>query len=263
VTGAWLSEAVELEAYEGIRRGDEEAFRLLAQPLNPTLRRLAGLYLASAPAADDSVLHTWGVTLRGLSMFRWHTPLATWVAGIAVGSGRAHVGRAARHQPASAAPRLTRKLPGPDDWSDLPWGARWEPAGARLARTLAALPTPELEVLHGRDGEQWPPRRVCDVFGLPGVTYELLLANAHAQLLRALGLLVGQPEPSPHDDARIAAMSSRLPRPTSRAVRVTGARQSCGPRRTCQGSSTGTGADRAKRPSRVSNVALSVSAHAM
>jgi DNA-directed RNA polymerase specialized sigma24 family protein len=212
VTGAWLSEAVELEAYEGIRRGDEEAFRLLAQPLNPTLRRLAGLYLASAPAADESVLHTWGVTLRGLSMFRWHTPLATWVAGIAVGSGRAHVGRAGRRQPASAAPRLDRKLPGPDDWSDLPWGARWEPAGARLARTLAALPTPELEVLHGRDGEQWPPRRVCDVFGLPEVTYELLLANAHAQLLRALGLLVGQPEPSPHDDARIAALSRWLAR---------------------------------------------------
>jgi hypothetical protein len=36
-----------------------------------------------------------------------------------------------------------------------------------------------------------------------------------------------------------------------------------GPRRTGHGSSTGTGADRAKRPSRVSNVALSVSAHAM
>ena len=46
------------------------------------------------------------------------------------------------------------------------------------------------------------------------------------------------------------ATQSQLSRPTSRVVRVTGARQGGGPRRRCHGSSTGTGADRAKRPSK-------------
>lgn len=55
---AWFSAAAELDAYEGIRRGDEDAFRAVAEPLQPTLRRLASLYVDSETHADAVVLRT-------------------------------------------------------------------------------------------------------------------------------------------------------------------------------------------------------------
>jgi DNA-directed RNA polymerase specialized sigma24 family protein len=208
VTG-WLPAAVELEAYEGLRRGDEAAFRRLAEPLQPPLRRLAGLYVPEGTATDELVLRAWGAALRGLDMFRWHSPLATWIAGIAVGFGRTQDVRAAPSD--RTMPRPAGDLPGPADWSDLPWSARWERAGVTLTDTLAALPTPELEVLHGSDGEQWPARRVCDVFGLPEVAHERLLADAEARLHAALAMLVGHRR-SDHHDAQVAAIRRWLGR---------------------------------------------------
>lgn len=208
----WLPEAVESDAYEGIRRGDVDAFRLLAEPLQPTLRRLAGLYVDSETSAEAVVRHSWDVALHGLDMFRWRTPLATWVTGITVAFGRTHHGRAE----AARLPQIThvpaRELPGPENWSDLPWGPRWEQAGATLVRTLAALPIEQREVIHGRDMEQWPPRRVCDVFGLPDVAYRRLLTEARTQLHGALALLIGQTGPTEHRDAQLAAITGWLNR---------------------------------------------------
>lgn len=182
---------------------------MLAEPLQPTLRRLAGLYVDSAARADAIVLHSWEVALRGPDMFRWHTPYATWVAGIVVAFGR-------RSAPGSVPsgsvgwPSAGRQRHGPGDWSDLPWSARWEGAGATLARTLATLPTREREVIHGRDVERWPRRRVCDVFGLLEVTYEQQLAGGHRRLHEALALLVGQSGPSEHHAAQLAATARCL-----------------------------------------------------
>lgn len=203
----WLSAAEELDAYEGIWRGDADAFRAIAEPLQPTLRRLVCLYIDSTDRADAAVLHTWESALRGLHMFRWHTPLATWIIKLTVGFGRTH----ATAHPAAAPPSVSeQEVPGPPDWSDLPWGARWEHAGATLAAALPALPTPLREVVHGRDIEQWPPQRVCNVFGIPRTTYQQRLRRAHIRLHDALAPLVGQTGPSPHRPAQIAAITGWL-----------------------------------------------------
>jgi DNA-directed RNA polymerase specialized sigma24 family protein len=208
-TTAWLPEAVELDAYEGIRNGDERAFRVLAEPLQLTLRRLAGLYVDSAARADAVVLHSWEVALRGPDMFRWHTPYATWVAGIVVAFGRRSA-RAAGPAGRARWPTATAPRCGPEDWSDLPWSARWEGAGATLARTLATLPASELEVIHGRDIEGWPHRRVCDVFGLLEVTYEQQLTSGHERLREALAHLIAQPPGGEHHAAQLAATARCL-----------------------------------------------------
>lgn len=202
--GTWLSAAAELDLYEGIRRGEAAAFTALAEPLQPTLRRLAELYVDSRSRADAVVLHSWEVALGGLDMFRWHTPFATWVAGITVGFGRAHETGASTLSPS------TREISGPEDWSDLPWGGRWEQAGSTLAEAFAALPMDQREAIHGRDVEQWPHWRVCDVFGLPEATYRHLLSQARASLHGALGPLVGQRSASPHRAAQIAAITRWL-----------------------------------------------------
>jgi DNA-directed RNA polymerase specialized sigma24 family protein len=212
ITG-WLPAAAELRAYEGIRRGDEDAFRALAAPMQPTLHRLAGLYLNSDASEDELVLTTWEGALRLLNMFRWHTPLATWVTGLAAALGRTKKGRAAADvPPPPVTPPPGHEAPGPPDWSDLPWSARWEHAAAALAHALAALPMNQREVVHGHDVEQWPPRRVCDVFGMTEVAYERVLADAHIRVHAALAPLVGQTQASPHQAAQMMALTRWLAR---------------------------------------------------
>ena len=227
----WLPEGAELAAYEGLRRGDERAFRLLAEALHPALLRLARLYVSTDAKADKLVLRTWREALRGLSMFRWQSPLATWVARITVAAGRVHEDRKGRDGretaalPADIAPVPHGPVPGPRDWSDLPWSARWEHAGDMLRAALASLPTAELEVVHGRDVEQWPERRVCDVFGLTEESYERLLDTAHGRLHQALAAVVGERDPGPYGEAQMAALSRWLgernqPRPQPLDPRV-------------------------------------------
>lgn len=208
---AWLPGAVELGCYESIRRGSEEAFRTLATPLQPTLRRLAGLYVDSETSVDAVVLLNWCGVLRALEVFRWHTPLATWIAKGVVELGRPRHARAREPTLHAVKPVRRHEVPGPPDWSDLPWTARWERAGETLDRALESLPVDQREVIHGRDGEQWPPRRVCDVFGLPEVVHDQLLADARRHLHAELAQIVGQTNPSDHErDAQVAAITTWL-----------------------------------------------------
>lgn len=158
----WLSAATEAEAYEGIREGEEAAFRAAALPLQPVLRRLARVIVRSPDEADDITVRTWVVALHGLDMFTWHTPFATWVARITVAQGRTRARETGPHAH-SAVPVPPRPAPGPDDWSDLPWSARWEHALPILATSYWALPLAQREVVHARDVERWTSRRVCDV----------------------------------------------------------------------------------------------------
>lgn len=203
---AWLPAAAEAEAYEGIRRGDEAAFRAVAQPLQPVLRRLAGLAVGSSVEVDRIVARTWSGALRGLDMFQWHTPFATWVAKNTVAQGRGAAAASSRpHGPPGPAPtgRRTPTASGPADWSDLPWSARWEQALETLTAALAALPLPLREVVFANDVDRWPPRRVCEVLGLPEEVYARLLAQGRAHLRDALAALVGEPAASTHRGAQV------------------------------------------------------------
>jgi DNA-directed RNA polymerase specialized sigma24 family protein len=210
----WLPAAVESEAFEGIRRGDKGAFRVLAEPLQPVLRRLARvIVLPSAGASrgpsrvvDGIIARVWSHSLRALDMFRWNTPFASWIAGGVVVDARSHAGLRDRDHASATSRTPRRPVAGPDDWSDLPWAARWEDALPTLNAALAALPLPQREVVHTRDVEQWPTRRVCDVLGLVGVDYEHLLAEGREQLWKALAPLVGETTEGPHWVAQTAAI---------------------------------------------------------
>jgi DNA-directed RNA polymerase specialized sigma24 family protein len=201
VTG-WLPAADELRAFEGIRLGDEDAFRSIAVPLQADLRRLARLYVP-ADRVDGVVAHSWATALAGHEMFRWQTPLATWVAGITAAHGRADL---AAHPRAPALDPPTSRRPltpaGPDDWSDLPWSARWAGVGARVADALDALPVAGREVVHGTDEAGWPDRRVCDVFGLTAATHAARLGDAHGRLHAAVAAHLGAATAA--DDSRRA-----------------------------------------------------------
>jgi DNA-directed RNA polymerase specialized sigma24 family protein len=206
----WLTAEEELAAWEGIRLGDLDAFAALAGPLQPSLRRLARLYADDGEAAAI-VRRGWRVVLGGEAMFRWQTPLATWVAAIVVDGGRNRArSRHAVTFPASALPPDPhRSLPGPSDWTDLPWSERWQGVGTRLASALHGLPLAELEVLHVRDLEGWPARRSCDLLGLPEAVQDRLLVAARGRIHDAVGRQLGVDErggPDPDRGAQVRAL---------------------------------------------------------
>jgi DNA-directed RNA polymerase specialized sigma24 family protein len=204
----WLAAAEELEAYEGLRQGDLAAFRAIAEPLNPALIRLARLTARDLSDPPDVVLRSWDLALGGLDMFRWQTPFATWIAGITVTLGRS---RAAPDPPLPHAspepPPRSLGSSAPDDWSDLPWGPRWEHAWPVLRSVLDTMPGDRREVLHCRDAEGWPQRRTCDVLGLTEEACSRLLAEGRAEIRDALAALVVEHR---RHDGQLAAVRRML-----------------------------------------------------
>lgn len=201
---AWLPPGAEAEAYEGLRNGDESSFVALAEPLQPVLQRRAAIAVAARADAQAIVVRTWELALGGLETFRWQTAFATWVAGITVGQARACPLLPSVH-PSRAGPSIPQP-PGPPTWDDLPWGARWADAMTVLQHAVRVLPYAQREVIHTRDIEGWPVRRVCDVLGLPEATCQRLLAEAREQLRGALSPLVGGPDGEDVRPAQTAAV---------------------------------------------------------
>lgn len=209
---SWLPFTEEANAYEGMRRGDEAAFRAIAEPLQPVLHRLSELIVGPSEDPEAIIVETWTAALPGLDMFRWHTPFATWVARLVVAKSRARVAfrpdgpRTEQFEPGEPAPPAA----GPPDWSDLPWSARWQGALPTTREAQAALPLPQREVVHVRDVEQWPVGRICDVLGLPEVEYERLLAEGRGRIRGSLVALVGAPHDDPYRQAQMARTAAAV-----------------------------------------------------
>jgi hypothetical protein len=81
-------------------------------------------------------------------------------------------------------------MPGPPDWSDLPWGPRWAHVWPALGSALDAMSSDRREVLQCRDAEGWPQRRTCDVLGLTEEASARLLAEGRTGVRDALAGLV-------------------------------------------------------------------------
>ena len=64
---------------EGLRRGDEAAFRHLIDAHSPSLMRVARGYVGSRAVAEEVVQETWLGVLRGLQSFEGRSSLRTWI----------------------------------------------------------------------------------------------------------------------------------------------------------------------------------------
>jgi RNA polymerase sigma-70 factor (ECF subfamily) len=80
---AGLPDAALIEEF--LRRGSEEAFRILYRRHTPAVLLLARRLLGpSRFSAEDVVQETWMRAARGLKGFRGDSSLRTWIAGIAI-----------------------------------------------------------------------------------------------------------------------------------------------------------------------------------
>jgi RNA polymerase sigma-70 factor (ECF subfamily) len=196
----------EAELLEALRAGDEDAFRALVREYQPSLVRVARMYVPTQAAAEEVAAETWLGVLNGLSRFEGRSSLRTWIFRILTNIAKTRAKRDGRTLPFSAlqdpagvpeaAVDADRFLdPDHPRWPGH-WAVRPEawPEDAllaaetrgRLAEAIEALPATQRAVISLRDIEGWSSEEVRNALGLSETNQRVLLHRARSKVRAAL-----------------------------------------------------------------------------
>ena len=92
----------ESQLLEALRAGDEEAFAALVREYNPSLVRVARMYVSTQAAAEEVAQETWLAVLNGLDRFEGRSSLKTWIFRILTNIAKTRAVRDGRTLPFSA-----------------------------------------------------------------------------------------------------------------------------------------------------------------
>jgi RNA polymerase sigma-70 factor, ECF subfamily len=192
-----------------LRRGDEDAFRMLVEEHGPFLMRLALMHVPSRAIAEEVVQDTWLAVLTGIDRFEGRSSLRTWIASILLNNARTRGQRERRVLPFSFLRR--RREEGRDEpvvspdrfqsvhdqypghWARSP--AEWDSPEERLSteearrvllEAIAKLPIRQREVIALRDISGWSAAETRNALGLSETNQRVLLHRARAKVRAAL-----------------------------------------------------------------------------
>jgi len=185
---------------ERLRAGDEEAFMELIRSLNPSLLRVARMFVPTAALAEDVVQETWVAVLNGIDRFEGRSSLKTWIFRILTNTAKTRGERERRSVPFSSLdpgqggfePAVERsRFTGSGHWAVLP---RAWPEDRLLAqetlsvleRAIERLPPSQRTVVTLRDVEGWTAEEVRNVLELSETNQRVLLHRGRAKVRRAL-----------------------------------------------------------------------------
>ena len=186
-----------------LRAGDEAAFIELVKRLNPSLLRVAQVYVPSRAVAEEVIQETWVGVINGIDRFEGRSSLKTWIFRILTNVAKTRAQREGRHIPFSAldqpgrvpepAVEADRFLPAddphwPGGWAMAP--ASWRPEDRLVAKetrevvaqAIEGLPPSQRAVISLRDVEGWSPDEVCDVVGVSESNQRVLLHRARSKV---------------------------------------------------------------------------------
>jgi RNA polymerase sigma-70 factor (ECF subfamily) len=197
----------DLALVDRLRAGDELAFMMLVDQLQPAMLRVARMYVSSAAVAEEVVQETWLGVLRGLDRFEGRSSLRTWIFRILTNTAKTRGQREGRSIPFSAlagddldAPAVDPDRfdpPGRDPrghWSTLPDDWRGIPDDrllgnetlAVVGRAIDALPPMQAAVIRLRDVLGWTSDEVRNALDLTETNQRVLLHRARAGVRAAL-----------------------------------------------------------------------------
>jgi len=195
------------ELVERLRAGDEAAFMALVDALQPSMLRIARMYVTSSAVAEEVVQEAWLGVLRGIDGFQGRSSLRTWIVRILVNIAKTRGVREGRSVPFASlagddldAPAWDPSAFLPPDaesaggWSTLPSDWRGMPEDRLLAGetfavirgVLDALPPMQAEVLRLRDGLGWSSDEVRNAMDITETNQRVLLHRARAKVRAAL-----------------------------------------------------------------------------
>jgi len=198
--------AGEAELLEALRAGDEEAFRALVREYQPSLLRVARIYVPTQAAAEEVAAETWLAVVNGLSRFEGRSSLRTWIFRILTNIAKTRAVRDGRTLPFSALSDPGRvpepavdadRFLGPDHprwpghWAVKPEAWPEEALLAaetreRLAEAIEALPATQRAVISLRDIEGWSSEEVRNALDLSETNQRVLLHRARSKVRGAL-----------------------------------------------------------------------------
>jgi RNA polymerase sigma-70 factor, ECF subfamily len=185
---------------ERLRAGDEEAFMELIRALNPSLLRVARMFVPTSALAEDVVQETWLAVLNGIDRFEGRSSLKTWIFRILTNTAKTRGERERRSIPFSTLdteeggfePAVERSpFTGTGHWAVLP---RAWPEDKLLAsetrsvieRAIDRLPPSQRTVITLRDVDGWTADEVRNALELSETNQRVLLHRARAKVRREL-----------------------------------------------------------------------------
>ena len=205
--------AAEAQLLDALRAGDENAFRALVREYNPSLVRVARIYVSTQAAAEEVAQETWLGVLNGLPRFEGRSSLRTWIFRILTNIAKTRAVRDGRTLPFSALSdpgRVPEAAVDADRFLDPEhprWPGHWAlkpeawPEDAliaaetreRLAEAIEALPAAQRAVISLRDIEGWSSEEVRNALDLSETNQRGLLHRARSKVRAALESYLDQP----------------------------------------------------------------------
>jgi RNA polymerase sigma-70 factor (ECF subfamily) len=204
--------SAEAQLLEALRAGDEAAFTQLVREYQPSLVRVARIYVPTQAAAEEVAAETWLAVLNGLDRFEGRSSLKTWIFRILTNIAKTRGQRDGRTLPFSALEdpgRVPEAALGADRFLDPEhprwpghWAVRPEPwpedalvaaeTQALVAEAIEALPPAQRAVISLRDVEGWSSEEVRNALELSETNQRVLLHRARSKVRRALESYLGE-----------------------------------------------------------------------
>ena len=207
-----MAGSAEAQLLEALRAGDEAAFAQLVREYQPSLVRVARIYVSTQAAAEEVAAETWLAVLNGLDRFEGRSSLKTWIFRILTNIAKTRAQRDGRTLPFSALQdpgRVPEAAVGADRFLDPEhprwpghWAVRPEPwpedalvaaeTQAVVAEAIEALPPAQRAVISLRDVEGWSSEEVRNALELSETNQRVLLHRARSKVRRALESYLGE-----------------------------------------------------------------------
>ena len=204
--------SAEAQLVDALRAGDEVAFAQLVREYQPSLVRVARIYVSTQAAAEEVAAETWLAVLNGIGRFEGRSSLKTWIFRILTNIAKTRAQRDGRTLPFSALQdpgRVPEAALDADRFLDPEhprwpghWAVRPEPwpedaviaaeTQARLAEAIEALPATQRAVISLRDIEGWSSEQVRNALELSETNQRVLLHRARSKVRRALESYLGE-----------------------------------------------------------------------
>jgi RNA polymerase sigma-70 factor, ECF subfamily len=200
VTVAPVEDGGDARLVERLRAGDEAAFVELIRRYNPSLQRVARMFVSSDAVAEEVVQETWLAVLKGIDRFEGRSSLKTWVFRILTNTAKTRGQREGRSVPFSALedpegsfePAVERGRFTPvGHWVSPPraWPEDRLLSGETrkiLESAIEGLPAAQRTVVSLRDVEGWSAEEVRNALELSETNQRVLLHRGRAKVRRAL-----------------------------------------------------------------------------
>ncbi len=207
-----MAGSAEAQLLEALRAGDEAAFAQLVREYQPSLVRVARIYVSTQAAAEEVAAETWLAVLNGLDRFEGRSSLKTWIFRILTNIAKTRAQRDGRTLPFSALRdpgRVPEAAVDADRFLDPEhprwpghWAVRPEPwpedalvaaeTQAVVAEAIEALPPAQRAVISLRDVEGWSSEEVRNALELSETNQRVLLHRARSKVRRALESYLGE-----------------------------------------------------------------------